>query len=67
MDLAPRTRRKAAGRSGIWSWMGLGVFVAVLLGVVSLKVNQEHGAHSKVLPVPAVQLAGRAAARAARR
>ena len=59
MDLAPRTRRKAQGRSGIWSWMGLGAFVFVLLGVVSLRVSQEHGAHTRALSVPAIQLAGR--------
>jgi serine/threonine protein kinase len=42
MDLAPRTRRKAGGKSGIWSWLGLGTAIAVVLGVVSLHVRQDH-------------------------
>jgi serine/threonine-protein kinase len=41
MELAPRTRRKA-GKSGIWSWLGLGTAIAVMLGVVSLHVHQDH-------------------------
>ena len=44
MELAPRTRRKAA-KSGIWSWLGIGTAVAVLVGVVGLRVAQDHGAH----------------------
>ena len=41
MALAPRTKRKA-GKSGIWSWLGLGTAVAVVLGVVSLRVATDH-------------------------
>ena len=41
MELAPRTRRRA-GRSGIWSWLGLGAGLAVLLGVSALHVVQDH-------------------------
>ena len=43
MQLAPRTRRKA-GKSKIWSWLGIGTAVAVLAGVVSLRVATDHGA-----------------------
>jgi serine/threonine-protein kinase len=42
MELAPRTRRKAA-RSGIWSWLGIGAALAVVMGVAALKVAQDHG------------------------
>ncbi len=42
MEIAPRTRRRA-GRSRIWSWIGLGTGVAVLLGVASLRVAADHG------------------------
>ncbi len=49
MELAPRTRRKA-GKSGIWSWLGLGTAVAVLLGVVSLHVAQDHVARRPSAP-----------------
>ncbi len=42
MELAPRTRRKAGGKSGIWSWLGLGTAIAVVVGVVSLHVRQDH-------------------------
>jgi serine/threonine-protein kinase len=41
IELAPRTRRKAA-KSGIWSWLGLGTAIAVVLGVVSLHIRQDH-------------------------
>ena len=44
LALAPRTRRKA-GKSGIWSWLGIGTAVAVVIGVVSLRVAQDHGSH----------------------
>jgi eukaryotic-like serine/threonine-protein kinase len=57
LELAPRTRRKAA-KSGIWSWLGLGTAIAVVLGVVSLKVSQEHAQKR-----PAVAAAARAAPR----
>lgn len=49
MELAPRTRRKAA-KSGIWSWLGLGTAVAVILGVVSLHVSQDHNARRPSAP-----------------
>ena len=51
MALAPRTKRKA-GKSKIWSWLGLGTGVAILAGVVSLKVATDHGAvaHHPVAP-----------------
>ena len=62
MDLAPRTKRKSAGRSGIWSWMGLGIFAVILAGVVTLKIAQEHLNHARTLTVPAMTLAGRATA-----
>jgi serine/threonine-protein kinase len=42
MEIAPRTKRRA-GRSRIWSWIGLGTGVAVLLGVASLRVAADHG------------------------
>ena len=40
MQLAPRTRKNAR-KSGVWSWLGLGTAVAVLLGVVGLSVSQD--------------------------
>ena len=49
MELAPRTRRKA-GKSGIWSWLGIGTAVATLLGVVTLHVAQDHGAKRPAAP-----------------
>jgi hypothetical protein len=49
MALAPRTKRKA-GKSGIWSWLGIGTAVAVVLGVVSLRVAQDHGARRPSAP-----------------
>jgi serine/threonine-protein kinase len=49
MELAPRTRRKA-GKSKIWSWLGLGTAVVVLAGVVSLRIAQDHGAPHPVPP-----------------
>ena len=54
MELAPRTRRKA-GKSRIWSWLGIGTAVAALAGVVSLRVAQDHGAHRP--PVAAARVA----------
>lgn len=41
MELAPRTRRKAP-RSKLWSWIGLGSAVVVVLGLASLRVAQDH-------------------------
>ena len=49
MELAPRTRRKA-GKSGIWSWLGIGTAVAMVLGVVTLHVAQDHGARRPAAP-----------------
>ena len=49
MDLAPRTRRKA-GKSGIWSWLGIGTAVAMVVGVVSLHVAQDHVARRPAAP-----------------
>jgi serine/threonine protein kinase len=43
MELAPRTRRKAA-KSGIWSWLGLGAGLAVVMGVAALRVSADHSA-----------------------
>ena len=50
IELAPRTRRKAA-KSGIWSWLGLGTAIAVVLGVVSLHVRQDHLERRPGMPV----------------
>lgn len=44
MEIAPRTRRKA-GKSGIWSWLGLGAGLAAILGVAALRVASDHGVH----------------------
>jgi len=41
MQVAPRTRKNAR-KSGVWSWLGLGTAVAVVFGVVGLKVSQDH-------------------------
>jgi serine/threonine-protein kinase len=41
MQVAPRTRKNAR-KSGVWSWLGLGTGVAVMLGVVGLRVSQDH-------------------------
>ena len=41
LKLAPRTKKNTA-RSGVWSWLGLGTAVAVLSGVVGLRVAQDH-------------------------
>ena len=43
MHLAPRTRKNAR-RSAMWSWLGLGTAVAVMLGVAGLRVAQDHKA-----------------------
>jgi serine/threonine-protein kinase len=42
-QLAPRTKKNTP-RSAVWSWLGLGSAVAVLFGVVSLRVSQDHKA-----------------------
>ena len=41
MQVAPRTRKNAR-KSGVWSWLKIGTAVAVLLGVVGLRVSQDH-------------------------
>ena len=41
MQLAPRTRKNTR-KSGVWSWLGIGTAVAVMLGVAGLRVSQEH-------------------------
>jgi eukaryotic-like serine/threonine-protein kinase len=43
MQLAPRTRQ-GARRSPVWSWLGIGTAVAVMLGVAGLRVSQDHKA-----------------------
>ena len=55
LDLAPRTKRKAA-KSGLLSWLGIGTAVAVVLGVVTLRVSQDH-ATNRPAPVPAARVA----------
>ena len=41
LQLAPRTRKNAR-KSAVWSWLGLGTAVAVMLGVAGLRVSQDH-------------------------
>jgi serine/threonine-protein kinase len=48
MQLAPRTRKNVR-RSGVWSWLGLGTAVAVMLGVAGLRVSQDHRAQKPSL------------------
>lgn len=43
MELAPRTRRRAA-KSGIWSWLGIGAAFAVVMGIAALRVSSDHSA-----------------------
>jgi len=43
MELAPRTRRRVP-RSGIWSWLGIGAGLAMILGVTALHIAQDHEA-----------------------
>ena len=45
MELAPRTRRSKAGKSGVWSWLGLGAGLAVVMGVAALRVSADHSSH----------------------
>jgi serine/threonine-protein kinase len=40
-DLAPRTRNRAR-RSRIWSWLGIGSGIAVVLAIAGLRVVQDH-------------------------
>ncbi len=57
MELAPRTRRRA-GKSGLWSWLGLGAGLAVVVGVSALHVVQDHAKR----PVPEAHAAVQAPA-----
>ena len=41
MQIAPRTRKNTR-KSGVWSWLGIGTAVAVMLGVAGLRVSQDH-------------------------
>jgi serine/threonine protein kinase len=41
LQVAPRTRKNTR-KSGVWSWLGIGTAVAVVLGVVGLRVSQDH-------------------------
>ena len=41
LALAPRTRRRA-GKSGLWSWLGLGAGLVVVMGVAALRVSADH-------------------------
>jgi serine/threonine-protein kinase len=41
MQLAPRTRKNTR-KSAVWSWLGIGTAVAVMLGVAGLRVSQDH-------------------------
>jgi serine/threonine-protein kinase len=52
LELAPRTQRtrRKVARSGIWSWLGIGSAIAVLIGVVSLHVAQDHGERRHAAP-----------------
>ncbi|HZX94208.1 MAG TPA: serine/threonine-protein kinase [Myxococcales bacterium] len=42
-QVAPRTKKNVA-KSGVWSWLGLGTAVAVIFGVVSLRMAMDHKA-----------------------
>jgi len=41
MQVAPKTKKNAR-KSGVWSWLGLGTALVVMLGVVGLRVSQDH-------------------------
>jgi serine/threonine protein kinase len=43
LQVAPVTKKNTA-KSGMWSWLGVGTAVAVLAGVVGLRVAQDHKA-----------------------
>jgi hypothetical protein len=60
LQLAPRTRKNTR-KSGVWSWLGLGTGLAVMLGVVGLRVSQDHRS-----PKPSLAAARAAAQKAAR-
>src|SRR5258706_6963672 len=62
LELAPRTRRSAR-RSSIWSWLGIGSGIAVVLGIAGLRVAHDH---ARMQAFTAASLpAARAEARAA--
>jgi eukaryotic-like serine/threonine-protein kinase len=41
LQLAPRTRKNTR-KSGVWSWLGIGTALAITLGIVGLRVSQDH-------------------------
>jgi serine/threonine-protein kinase len=41
MQLAPRTRKNTR-KSAVWSWLGLGTALMLMLGVAGLRVSQDH-------------------------
>lgn len=51
----PAAKPKPEPRSRMLSWLGIGTAVAVMLGVVSLRVAQDHGAQEKRLAAPAAR------------
>ena len=55
MELAPRTRRREA-KSGMWSWLGLGAGLAVVMGIAALRVSADHSAR-RPLPEPHARVA----------
>ncbi len=61
MQLAPRTRKNAR-RSGVWSWLGVGTAVAVMLGLAGLRVAQDHKARPSLAQAIARRQARRAEA-----
>jgi serine/threonine-protein kinase len=43
VELAPRTRQKAAAKSAVWSWLGLTAAFAVAAGgLTALRISQDH-------------------------
>ena len=53
MQLAPRTRKNTR-RAGVWSWLGLGTAVAVMVGVAGLRVSQDHKSKPSLATVRAM-------------
>ncbi len=41
MQLAPRTRKNTR-KAGVWSWLGIGTALAVMVGIAGLRVSQDH-------------------------
>jgi hypothetical protein len=41
LELAPRTKRRAR-RSRVWSWLGIGSGIAVVLAIAGLRVAHDH-------------------------